>query len=225
MQTIDWRLFEAINGLAGHSGALDSLFKACAAGLEYVLLALVATLWLTRGENEAVDFARQRLVVVAVLAALLALGVNQIIGNAWYRPRPFVDHHVTQLVAHAADGSFPSDHAAGGMALAVSVILAADRWAKRLGWLLAALAALLAFARVFIGVHYPGDVVGGCLIGAASAWLLHALIRPLGSLLLPLLRPLHQLTEWIANRLRIGRWPIFAAQAPLPAPPPQAPQS
>src|SRR5581483_4076215 len=211
MQTIDWRLFDLVNGLAGHASSLDSLMKVCAAALEYVLLLLVATLWFTPAESDAATIARQRLVVYALLAALLALGVNQLIGHIWFRPRPFVHHHVTQLVPHADDASFPSDHAAGGFALAVAVWRAADRWARRLGWLLLALAAVLAFSRVYIGVHYPFDVAGGALIGAAAAWavwLLHAVID---AALLPLLRPVHRLTGVALAHTGAARWRMAAS--------------
>ncbi|MGI8554575.1 MAG: phosphatase PAP2 family protein, partial [Dehalococcoidia bacterium] len=136
MQSIDWRLFQLVNGLAGRVGLLDSLMKGCAQYLEYVLLILVATIWITPGEDYGVSIRRQRLVVYAVLAALLALGINQIIGHLWFRPRPFVAHSVKLLIQPSVDSSFPSDHAAGGFALAIAVLLADDRWARRLGSLL-----------------------------------------------------------------------------------------
>ncbi len=211
MQAIDWRLFELVNGLAGHSSALDSLMKAGAAGLEYVLLLLVATLWITPAESDAATLSRQRLVVYALLAALLALGVNQVVGHLWFRPRPFVHHHVTQLVPHADDASFPSDHAAGGFALAVAVWRAADRWARRLGWLLVALAAVLTFSRVYIGVHYPFDVVGGALIGAAAAWAVWLLHAAIDAALAPLLRPAHRLTCAALAHAGAARWRMAAS--------------
>ncbi len=211
MQTIDWQLFQVINGMAGHMHALDSVMKACAGGLEYVLLLLVATLWITPAESDAASSARQRIVIYAILAALLALGVNQIIGHLWFRPRPFAHHSVTLLVPHANDTSFPSDHAAGGFALASAAWLAADRWARRLGWLLLALAVVLAFARVFIGVHYPFDVIAGALIGAATAWLVW-LVHPLiDAALLPLLRPAHRLTAAVLERAGARRWQTAAS--------------
>jgi undecaprenyl-diphosphatase len=169
MQSLDWSLFHAINGLAGDHPLLDQLFKFSTLYIAFVLLTLVATLWLTPGESTAISGRRQRLVLYAVVAAVLALAVNRLIGAAWFRPRPFVHHSVTLLVPHAADNSFPSDHAAGGFALAVVVVLARDRFARLLGSLLLVLAALLAFSRVYVGAHYPMDVVAGVAIGSAAA--------------------------------------------------------
>lgn len=211
MQTIDWRLFELVNGLAGHASALDSLMKACASSLEYVLLLLVATLWLTPAESGTASAARRRIVVYAVLAALLALGANQLIGHLWFRPRPFVHHHVTQLVPHANDASFPSDHAAGGFALAVAVWRAAGRWARRLGWLLLALAVVLAVARVYIGVHYPFDVVGGALIGGAAAWVVWLAHAAIDAALAPLLRPASRLTDVALDHAGVAHWRVAAS--------------
>lgn len=209
MQGIDWRLFRLINGLAGHFGPLDLLMKASTQYMEYVLLFLVATLWVTPGEDAGVNVRRQRIVVCAILAALLALGINKLIGLAWFRPRPFVFHHVTLLLPHANDPSFPSDHAAGGFALATTPLLARDRWTRRLGWLMLALACLLAFSRVYVGHHYPLDVIGGALIGTACAvgiYLARALIDPFLRLLLPLQR----LTAIVMGRLKRRGWSVSA---------------
>lgn len=210
MQTLDWRLFQLINGLAGHVPAVDGLMTACALGLEYVLLFLVATLWVTPAEDESKTLGRQSLVIYAVLAALLALAINQLIGLAWFRPRPFVAHSVKLLISHSNDTSFPSDHTAGGFALAITTLIAKDRWARRIGWLLLALAALLTFARVYVGAHYPSDVIAGGLIGAGSSIAIR-LVEPLADpSLRRLLEPARSITKSILGRLGAGRWRVSA---------------
>ena len=65
------------------------------------------------------------------------------------------------------DWSFPSNHATIASATAVGLALA---WRALLPWV-AALASLMVFSRVFVGVHYPRDVVVGLLLGAVVAWL------------------------------------------------------
>jgi undecaprenyl-diphosphatase len=69
--------------------------------------------------------------------------------------------------------SFPSGHAAGSFAAAATL---AHVWApgRAVFW---GLAALIAFSRIYAGVHYPLDVLGGALLGLASAWLVHYLRR------------------------------------------------
>jgi undecaprenyl-diphosphatase len=104
--------------------------------------------------------------VTALVAAALALGANLLISHFWVRPRPFADHPgaVHVLLAHSADASFPSDHAAAGFAVAVVLL----RHHRRLGWAAVAAAAVMSFARVYVGDHYPGDVLAGALIGSVA---------------------------------------------------------
>jgi len=80
--------------------------------------------------------------------------------------RPFAhDSDTVLLVKHGLDNSFPSDHATVAAAAAVVAALAWRRWAAV--FLLGAV--LVGLARVYAGVHYPGDVAGGWLIGGAMA--------------------------------------------------------
>jgi undecaprenyl-diphosphatase len=104
--------------------------------------------------------------LTALLAAGLALGANLLISHIWTRPRPFADHPgaVHVLLAHNADASFPSDHAAAGFAVALVLL----RHHRRLGWAAVAAAALMSFARVYVGDHYPGDVLAGAAIGTVA---------------------------------------------------------
>ena len=71
---------------------------------------------------------------------------------------------------HAADAGFPSDHATAAFAIAVAIFLRRRAW----GAPVLVAAALLAVARVAIGVHYPADVLAGAVIGTLAALALHA---------------------------------------------------
>ncbi|MGC8461984.1 MAG: phosphatase PAP2 family protein, partial [Candidatus Dormibacteria bacterium] len=104
-----------------------------------------------------------RPLVAVVVGAVLGILVSKTIGHVWYEQRPFVAYHFTPLVAHSADASFPSDHL---IAFGVMTVCAWYGW-KRLGIAMAVAGVVVAFARVYIGVHYVGDVVGGAVIGAA----------------------------------------------------------
>jgi undecaprenyl-diphosphatase len=101
------------------------------------------------------------LVTAGVLTAdMLALGLKLAFG----RDRPYVAHpHPEPLLGTPLDLSFPSGHAA--TAFAGVTILAA--FAPRLGPALLVLAALVAWSRVYVGVHYPLDVLVGALLGTA----------------------------------------------------------
>ena len=161
---MDYRAFRLLNGLTGHS--LDGLFVLLAKDLAGVLMVLVALAFLVGGPR------RRAGAVLGTAAAALALLVSQPLSHAVARMRPYAGHpgHAHLLIARSQDFSFPSDHAVGAFALAFGLWL----YDRTLGGVLLALATMLALARVVVGTHYPGDVLAGAVIGAASAGLLFA---------------------------------------------------
>ncbi len=165
--SFDYAVFRAVNGLAGRSTALDALMVGSAKYLPYVFALALIALWLTRRpRNELGAF-------LAGASALIALGIGQVIGKALPRPRPYLSHTVHQLIPPSLDTSFPSDHAILGFSVAVMVW----RYNRRAGVALLVLAALMAFARVFVGAHYPIDVLGGAVLGALTSVALDAFSR------------------------------------------------
>ncbi len=131
-------------------------------------------------------FGSTRLRLCAVFMVLVvALGDPLVVGtikNAVARPRPYVTQPDARhfgktgdgYVAPMADGtlhatanlhSFPSAHAANWFALATIAFL----FYRRSAWFMFPLAASVAFSRVYNGVHYPGDVTAGAILGAGYA--------------------------------------------------------
>ncbi|MFD4631784.1 bifunctional phosphatase PAP2/diacylglycerol kinase family protein [Streptomyces sp. NPDC058284] len=99
--------------------------------------------------------------------ALASLTTNSVAKYAVRRRRPVMAGvpAVRHLGERPWTSSFPSGHSASAAAFAVGVALEAPRY----GALLAPVAAAVAFSRVYVGVHYPGDVLAGCALGAAAA--------------------------------------------------------
>lgn len=142
---------------------MKGLTYAGAAGLVWIVLGAVAAAWL-----------RRPLVVVAVILAIEAASfADGLLKRAIDRARPFVgDPRVHPSIALPHDPSMPSGHAMN--AFAGAVLLAAV--VPRARWPLLALAVLIGLSRVYLGVHFPSDVIAGAIlgaaIGAAAAWLL-----------------------------------------------------
>lgn len=188
---MDAWLFQRINGLAGHYRYADGAMAALARFGPFVLVGLFVALWFERAPREARTL-RQKAAIVAAAAALLALGINQIVIRLWQRPRPYVDHPTVLLLHATRDPSFPSDHAAFCFAIATVLVLLS--WRTGIWALL--FAGVVAFSRVYVGEHYVTDVLAGALIGAACGASLYAVRGWFDPVLNPLLRQLRRV--WLA---------------------------
>jgi undecaprenyl-diphosphatase len=104
--------------------------------------------------------------IVTYLVALIA-------GHIYYDPRPFVVGNFTPLIPHAADNGFPSDHALLASALAI----VGTYLNRKLGLVLWVLAAIIATARVYVGVHHPVDVLGSMIIAVISVSLVYVAFK------------------------------------------------
>ncbi|MFJ1877581.1 phosphatase PAP2 family protein [Streptomyces chartreusis] len=152
-------------------------------GLLFALILAVAWCWWSVRRRGAEDAASSVAALVwAPLAAGVAVLVNVPIRGFVERPRPFNQHQGLEvLVSGKTDYSFVSDHATIAMALGVGLFVAN----RKFGLVGIGLALLEGFCRVYMGVHYPTDVVGGFALGTAVALLLSplamALLTPLMS--------------------------------------------
>lgn len=155
-------LFEFLNAPADASPITVAFAVFCAEQLILVMPLLLAALWLWG------DVQKKRAMLAATLAGLLALLIAQLCG-LHYVPRPFAAGVGHTLIPHPADSSFPSDHAT--LLAAVAVSLLAVRETRAFGVALAVLWFPMAWARVYVGVHFPSDVLGGAVVGCAAALL------------------------------------------------------
>ncbi|WP_027364540.1 phosphatase PAP2 family protein [Desulfotruncus alcoholivorax] len=200
MNWFDLQWFQFFNGLSGRSSMLDFLITFFANySLElYALLFIIA--WVTLPKREV---NRRHALVVMVLSGALGLAVNALIAHIWFRPRPFTvlpKGTFSQLIQHAADTSFPSDHTTGSFGFAAASWGKANYWV-RISFTL--LAFCTAIARICAGVHWPTDVLAGIVIGSLSGllmWKFSSFLRPLTNF-----------------GLRLFRYGQFAKQNTLPS--------
>ena len=110
-------------------------------------------------------------VVWAGIAPLVGAVSVQLIGSAIDRARPTAVLHGTHLLLDPTrDFSFPSDHTTATVAVAVGLILAGPLLRRRwYGWTALTLAILLGLVRIYVGAHYPTDVLAGIVLGTAVA--------------------------------------------------------
>lgn len=161
---MNWE-FQVLDWLQGfHTPFLDAAMKLFSslgnAGAVWIVLTLFLLAWpKTRRTGW-------------ILAAALCVDVvlcNGILKNWIARTRPFdVRTGVELLIGKPLDFSFPSGHTAASFASVAALWLAGDR---RLVWPSLVLACLMAFSRMYFYVHYPTDILGGCLIGVLSGYL------------------------------------------------------
>jgi undecaprenyl-diphosphatase len=180
MGSLDYALFQFINGLAGHYPLLDRLAQLLVN--DYFLPTLMSLVLLALWFSGTTDEERERnqlAVPRAAISLLLANLVLKACNLVYFRPRPFTYHEVNLLFYHPSDSSLPSNPATVGFALAVAAWL----HNRRAGNLLLVLATLFIVSRVYCGVHYPLDVITGAGLGTLSAWLVARKMRFLDPLL------------------------------------------
>lgn len=129
----------------------------------WVLPIIISIAWL-KG-NEPV----RKLLLEGTISGLSALLFAQIIGVVWPHPRPFMVGMGHTYLPHVADSSFPSDHLTLLWAVAFSFLL--HQRTRMAGIALALLGVPMAWARIYLGVHFPFDMVGAALVAIFTAWL------------------------------------------------------
>lgn len=168
---LDYRLFEFFNAWAGKNSAANAIIIFFA---QYVIWFVYAglCLWWFLGKDRIP--VRQRLVLIFSSVVLGRGMAVEIIRAIYHRARPFLAYRVTKLIhvvlllGRDNEGSFPSGHTTIMFAIAGALYF----YNKKLAGRLVLLGLLIGLARVSAGIHYPGDILGGIIVGLISAWLI-----------------------------------------------------
>lgn len=160
---MDLLIFQQINNLAGKWTYLDSLGIFFAKYLVYALLFLLILFF----------WKKKKVIFLSLAAAIFSrFGLVELIRLFWSRPRPFVENEVNLLLEHVG-ASFPSGHTAFFFALSAVIFL----YNKKAGTLFFIASFLIAISRVFVGIHWPSDILAGAVIGIFSGWLVFKIFR------------------------------------------------
>jgi len=172
----EW-LFALVNADASSPPGLVALARVIAEGAPTLAALMLVLLWVRQGR--AVRLA----LLDATATALVGLAIAQVIVALWYHPRPAELGLGRQFLDHAPEASFPSDHATLLFGLALPLVF--ERAARPFGLAFLALALGTAWARVYLGVHFPADMLGGLAVALVACGGIVALRGPLHGRLYP----------------------------------------
>lgn len=178
------RAFLAINADPQSSAIAIKLASVLASWPDNLAVVVMLLAWVRRG-TEA-----RSAVLDALLTASIGLLLARAVSGIWYHPRPFEIGLGHQYLAHRPDASFPSDHGTFMFALALSCFLrpALSRW----GVGLLALGGLVAWARIYLGVHFPFDMVGAFGVALVAALMVRFAEAPLHREVYPRLSSIYE---------------------------------
>ena len=163
-----------LNGWVGRFPALDAIVRLMVSDylIPVVLSLVLLGLWFAGGTS-ALRERNQRGVMTAMLGLALANLTVEAFNQFLFRPRPFSELEVSLLFYQPTDSSFPANPAALGFAIATGVWL----WNRKAGSAMLVMAAAYSIARVYAGVFYPMDVIGGAAIGTLASLLATLALR------------------------------------------------
>jgi undecaprenyl-diphosphatase len=190
----DTSVFLWINGLAGRVAAIDEFFKGIANDYFAIITVCLVLVWLWFAKRDSAEREKdQRTVLIAMISIGIVSALMVLCNQFYFRSRPFDNlpaSSINLLFYEPTDSSFPSNYAAVLFAAAIPVLVRNRKY----GYWLLALAVLSAFGRVYMGIHYPLDVLGGAALGAVASVISFGImwiIRPLADLILKIARILN----------------------------------
>ena len=158
LSELNLSLFSWINASPEASNTSIHFAIFIANDLLYCMILLFAWFWL-RGNYDT-----KKQILKAFIFTSIAILISQCISHVYYHPRPFVMEVGRTLIYHAPNGSFPSDHMLIFSSITFSYLFSAQR---KLGVFLLIMAWLVAWSRVYLGVHFPLDMLGAFLLAFA----------------------------------------------------------
>ena len=160
-------LFFLIFGLQSNQTILTSLMVF---GAEYLIYLTLIGIFIITFKGKV----RERKALLLTLLALpIVVIIIKMIHLFFYEPRPFVSLHIAPLISHKADASFPSRHTAIMSAIAFAYLYCKSKWAP----LFILLTFWVGLSRIYVGIHYPLDILGAVIVGIVAVIIALQLVR------------------------------------------------
>lgn len=169
---INITLFRMVNDLGKEHTYLNSVFSFIAEYLVVFLALSVLFSWFTRNRENRI------MIISATITFIFSIIIGKVLGLFYSNYQPFVElTGVNLLIEKEVDNSFPSDHTILFFSYCFSFWLF-----KRGVWSLSLLVAtLVGISRIWVGVHYPFDVLTSIIISFTIAYLIYSIVRNKGS--------------------------------------------
>lgn len=151
-------LFRVINNLAHNKNSMNEVMIFISKYSPYIFMIIVVSIFIKGIINKNSNY---RVTAVNTLTfAAINIIINSIIGGMFYVNRPFVHNDVNLLYPHSANSSFHSNHASGTMSVAKGMYT----YKRCLSMVLIISSLLVGFSRIYVGHHYPADIIGAYVI-------------------------------------------------------------
>ena len=168
---MNMEIFRLINDLAGKNTVFDSIMIFFSNDVPYIFMAIVALTFVLGFIKKNEEY--RKVSVSTIVFTAINLGLSFVIGGIYYVDRPFVYNKVNLLIPHTADASFPSDHATGTM----SIALGFRKYNRAFGIIMMMISIIVGFSRVYVGHHYPADVIGAYIMVFATNYVYNLMLR------------------------------------------------
>ncbi|MFC7785831.1 MULTISPECIES: undecaprenyl-diphosphatase [unclassified Rossellomorea] len=155
---MDYKLFSAINLLSGRSEPVDLLMIFLSKKIRYVFIFVLLFMWFRNDHYRRVSWN-------AVMSSVITLFLHTLVKLFYFKPRPFAKRRVGILIPSRTDSSFPSKHTLLACAVSTSIFLY-DRFLGSIMWILSVLTGL---SRIWLGHHYPSDIIGSAIIASMTS--------------------------------------------------------
>ena len=160
------KAFKLINQFSGRYSPIDLLMILISNKIRYVFIFVLIFMWFRNDSYKKVS-------CNAVKSTGITLLIHTLIKLFYFKPRPFVNKRVGILIPSKMDSTFPSKHTLLVFAISTSIFLY-DRVLGSIMWILSV---LTGFSRIWVGHHYPSDIIGSAFIASMTSIILDKISR------------------------------------------------